>query len=206
MDAVLARMSGVFGGSSGKKPGTPQGSRRLSQNTVLQRVDGLFSPELFGAVLGRVAHAEGGLSAPERDRIRELLAQRFALRPPLLDWTVQAVEEAAGAQLDRQALLSEFNRVAEHDERIKLLDAAFAVAAADGEVSGPELEDSGSSPTFFGSLPGIPPGPIRLDPRSRRQGSPCQDVHLSWEHRSLLLTRRLRIAIIIRWRWRYIDW
>jgi uncharacterized tellurite resistance protein B-like protein len=157
MDAVLTRMSGVlrrvFGG---RKPGTPPGDLAVYlKNTVLQRVDDLsggawresLDPEtlnrytLFGAVLGRVAQAEGGLSAPERDRIRDLLAQRCALRPPLLDWTVRAVEEAAGAQLDRQALLSEFNRVAEHDERLKLLDAAFAVAAADGEVSGPELEE-----------------------------------------------------------------
>jgi len=157
MDTVLTRMSGVFRRVfGGRKPGTPPGDLAVYlKNAVLQHLDDLSGgawresldadtlnrTTLFGAVLGRVAHAEGGLSAPEATRIRELLAGRFALRPPLLDWTVRAVEEAAGADLDRQGLLSEFNRVADHDERMRLLDAAFAVAAADGGVGGSELEE-----------------------------------------------------------------
>jgi uncharacterized tellurite resistance protein B-like protein len=43
--------------------------------------------------------------------------------------------------MDRQGLLSEFNRIAEMDARMELLDASFAVAAVDGTVSGTELEE-----------------------------------------------------------------
>lgn len=96
---------------------------------------------LFGAVLGRVADAEDGISAEETARIRELLEERFELRPPLLDWVVQAVQEASTGRVDRQGLLAEFNRVADMDERRRLLDAAFAVAAADGVIGAGELEE-----------------------------------------------------------------
>jgi uncharacterized tellurite resistance protein B-like protein len=96
---------------------------------------------LFGAVLGRVAAAEAGISEDELQRIRSIMEERLGWTPPLLDWAVQAVRESSTGQLDRQGLLSEFNRVSDAEERKELLDAAFAVAAADGVVSGTEMEE-----------------------------------------------------------------
>ena len=157
VDQVLVRMSGVFRRVfGGRKPGHPPGDIAIYlKNSVLQRLDDLSRGAwretqdadslnrhtLFGAVLGSVAAAEGGITTSEADRIREILETRLGWTPPLLDWTVQAVREAASERLDRQALLSEFNRVADAEERSELLDAAFAVAAADGTLNNTELEE-----------------------------------------------------------------
>lgn len=157
VDGLLNRMTGVFRRVfGGRPPGAPPGDlSEFLKNAVLHRVDDLSMGTwrqridaetlnrhtLFGAVLGRVAQTEGGISPEESAGIRAILAGRLGLEPPLLDWVARAVEESAGAQLDRQGLLSEFNRIADHDERMRLLDAAFAVAAADGDVSAAELEE-----------------------------------------------------------------
>ena len=157
VDQVLVRMSGVFRKVfRGRVPGSPPGDLALYlKNAALQRLDDISQGEwretidaetlnhhmLFGAILGRVAAAEGGISEEEIARIRSILEDRLGWTAPLLDWGVQAVRDSSTGQLDRQGLLSEFNRVADAEERKELLDAAFAVAAADGVVSGPELEE-----------------------------------------------------------------
>lgn len=157
VDSVLLRMGSVFrrvfgGRRSGALPGELSA---YVKNAVLHRLHDLsggtwresIDPQtlnrytLFGAVLGRVAGVEGGITEAELARIRGILSGRFLLEPPLLEWTVQAVAEASAAQLDRQGLLAEYNRIAEHEARMELLDAAFAVASADGTVSPGELEE-----------------------------------------------------------------
>jgi uncharacterized tellurite resistance protein B-like protein len=157
VDQVLVRMSGVFRKVfGGRQPGAPPGDLALYlKNAALQRLDDISHGEwretidadalnhhmLFGAVLGRVAAAEAGISEDELQRIRSIMEERLGWTPPLLDWAVQAVRESSTGQLDRQGLLSEFNRVSDAEERRELLDAAFAVAAADGVVSGTEMEE-----------------------------------------------------------------
>ena len=157
VDHFMTRITNVFRRIlPGRDPGRDPGElTAYVKNAVMQRLHDLshgawmeaIDPAtlnrytLFGAVLGRVADVEDGISAEEIARIRELLAEKFALTPPLLDWVAQAVEEASTARVDRQGLLSEFNRVADMDERKRLLDAAFAVAAADGVVGAGELEE-----------------------------------------------------------------
>ncbi len=157
VDRFMGRITGVFrrmfaARDASRSPGQ---LTEFLKNSVLQRLDDLSGGAwredvdaatlnrytLFGAVLGRVADAEGGISDEESARIRDLLAGRFELRPPLLDWVVQSVREASTAGMDRQALLSEYNRIADMDQRKRLLRAAFAVAAADGTVSREELEE-----------------------------------------------------------------
>jgi uncharacterized tellurite resistance protein B-like protein len=157
VDQVLVRMSGVFRRVfGGRKPGAPPGDLAVYlKNAVLQRLDDLSQGAwretldadtlnrhtLFGAILGTVAAAEDGISEVELARIRNLLEQRLGGTPPLLDWTVQAVREASAGSIDRQGLVSEFNRIAGPAERQELLDAAFAVAAADGRLGASELEE-----------------------------------------------------------------
>lgn len=157
VDHFMGRITGVFrrvfaGREAGSSPGELS---EYLKNTVLQRLDDLSHGAwregidaaslnrytLFGAVLGRVADVEDGVSDEELAQVRAILAERFGIEPPLLDWTVQAVREAASARMDRQALLSEYNRIADMTQRKELLDAAFAVAAADGTVGKAELEE-----------------------------------------------------------------
>ena len=157
VDHFMSKITAVFKRTLFRRdPAAPAGElSEYLKNAVLQRFDdlsgGTWKNEidaqtlnrhtLFGAVLGRVADVEDGISEEELAAIREILARRFNLEPPLLDWVVQAVNEAASAQMDRQGLLSEFNRVSDSDSRKELLDGAFAVAAADGVVSQTELQE-----------------------------------------------------------------
>jgi uncharacterized tellurite resistance protein B-like protein len=155
VDTFIGRIVGVF--RKALPPRSP-GAGELTEyvkNVVLQRLDdfsggawrasvdaeSLNRYTLVGAVLGKVAAAEGGVGAGELDRIRQILASTYALSGEPLDWTVRAVEEVASGDLDRQALLSEFNRIADMDERKQLLNAAFAVAASDGVIAAEELEE-----------------------------------------------------------------
>jgi uncharacterized tellurite resistance protein B-like protein len=156
-DHFMARITGVFRRTfSGRRPGDPPGElTEYLKNAVLQRLhdlsSGAWSREtdaatlnrytLFGAVLGRVADAEDGISDEELAAVREILAERFHLQPPLLDWVARAVQEGASGHMDRQGLLSEFNRISDASERRDLLDAAFAVADADGTIGPGELEE-----------------------------------------------------------------
>jgi len=156
-DVFVERVTGVFRRFFGGRDRVGDAGELSAylKNTVLQRLHDLSGGgwqdevdaatlnryTLFGAVLGRVAEAAEGVDPEELDAIRVLLGEKFGITPPLLDWILQAVQESASARLDRQALLSEFNRIAGASERRELLDAAFAVAAADGEVTKDELEE-----------------------------------------------------------------
>lgn len=156
-DHFISRVAGVFRRTFSLRPlgGSPGDLTEYLKNTVLQRLDdisgGAWRREtdaetlnrytLFGAVLGRVADVEDGISDEELEAVRDLLSERFRIRPPLLDWVTQAVREAASARLDRQALIAEYNRISDAPQRERLLDAAFAVAAADGTIGEGELEE-----------------------------------------------------------------
>jgi uncharacterized tellurite resistance protein B-like protein len=158
VDHLVGRIAGVFRKTFFRRDqsASPGELTEHLKNTVLHRLHDLSRGAwrekidvrtlnrltLFGAVLGRVAHAEAGISRTELTRVRQLLQSRFPrLEASLLDWVAQAVDESASAHMDRQGLLSEFNRVSDSAEREELLDAAFAVAAADNEISEPELEE-----------------------------------------------------------------
>lgn len=157
VDRFMGRITAVFrrtfaGRDSKAAPGELS---EYLKNAVLQRLHDLSQGgwreeigaqalnryTLFGAVLGRVADVEGGISEEELAKVSEILSERFDIQPPLLDWVTQAVNEASSAEMDRQGLLSEFNRISDSTEREELLDAAFAVAAADGVVGKQELEE-----------------------------------------------------------------
>lgn len=156
MDSFLGKVTGVFRGMFAARAARSEGEvTRNLKNVVLERLHtvsgGAWRGEadaaslnrytLFGAVLGRVADVEGGMSAPELARIREILERTFFVKPPLLDWVMQSVAESANVNVSRQGLLSEYNRISTMEERQELLDAAFAVASADGAVDKTELEE-----------------------------------------------------------------
>ncbi len=152
VDGFLGRITGLFRSVFAGRPGDPGQVTEYLKNSVLQRLndlseggwkgeidaDTLNRYTLFGAVLGRMAHLDDGMSDEELAAIRGILESRFDLKPPLLDWVVQSVREAATTGPDRQGLLSEFNRISDMDERRELLEAAFHVAAATGGVSDAE--------------------------------------------------------------------
>lgn len=183
VDGLINRITGIFRRTVTGRRDRAASTGALSEflkNAVLHRLHDLSSgtwsqsvdaralnyATLFGAVLGRVAAAEGNISASELQRIRELLASRFGLAGELLEWTVQSVQEASTGAMDRQGLVSEFNRVADFDQRRELLDAAFSVAGADGTLDSEEMEELRLLANF-----------LWLDPRDYNA------VRVAWERR-----------------------
>ena len=181
VDGFLGRITDVFRGvfSGGGSRGSAS-IRPYLQNLVLTRLDELSDGRwkehidadrlnracLHAAALGKVADTEDGQSAEELAIIRERLAARSGAEPPLLDWMMEAVEEVGRAEIDRQRLLSEVNRISDMDQRLDLLDDAFAVAAADGTLGPGELEELRLVSNF-----------LWIDPRD------FNGVRLRWQNR-----------------------
>jgi uncharacterized tellurite resistance protein B-like protein len=154
VDGFIGRITSVFRTAFVRRGGSGSELTRFIKNAVLHRLDEISGGSwrekidadtlnrytLFGAVLGRVADLDGVISADELSRIRELLSDQFDIQPPLLDWVVQAVEEASTSGADRQGLLSEFNRISGMKERKELLRAAFGVASLSG-ITAEELRE-----------------------------------------------------------------
>jgi len=155
MDGFLSRVTGVFKGVFGGGKSGPGTLAKTLSNAVVARLDHLsqgswtkhISEEaltqhaLYAAVLGKVADIHEGKSGEEMEQISSLMHSRRGLRPPVLDWLVQSVRDSVTGDMDRQRLLSDFNRQAEMKERHDLLDAAFSVAAADGTLAPQELSE-----------------------------------------------------------------
>ena len=156
VEGFLGRITDVFRSTFSSAGGRGAGSLGVHlTNAVLTRLDTLSDGKwreamaeedlnrvcLFAAALGKVADTEDGKSTEEMDLIAGIVSRRFGVEPPLLDWLLDAVRLAASADMDRQKLLSEYNRITDMKGRLALLDAAFSVAAADGTVGDAELSE-----------------------------------------------------------------
>lgn len=94
----------------------------------------------FAGVLARVAHADLTVTESEMARCRELLVERGHLGPEeaavALDIARQRSELLGGTE--DFLVTREFAGLASDDDKRDLLECCFAVAAADGGISGPE--------------------------------------------------------------------
>lgn len=115
---------------------------------VGQRASGGFlSPErrnfvtLYGALLYRVIRADKVVRPEETARLRHLLSEGFGFSGADIEPVVAMIETETAAGADRQHLCAEFNRITDLEQREALLEALFAVAMADGEVSPEEEEE-----------------------------------------------------------------
>ena len=154
LDGFLGRVTSVFSGVFGAKKSPAQdesGPGGVLKARLDAVSDGGWRHEIsdaevhqhlmYAAVLGKVADVEDGKAPEELEAVKKALEQRRGLDAPLVDWIVRTVAETAHAGMDRQYLLSEFNRVADMERRRDLLDAAFSIAAADGSISDDEMEE-----------------------------------------------------------------
>lgn len=123
--SLLGRIRGFF--RSERR--ADAGSERLERAT------------LFGALLHRVAFADGDLSPEEAARLRTLLTGSFGFDDEESGRILQAIESKAAVDLDRQRLCAAFNRIADMEGRTRLLGCLFIVAEADGEIAEAELRE-----------------------------------------------------------------
>lgn len=155
VDVVLDKMRGLFSFAMGslrppRRSSAADALRSRVQERVRTRLSGddadrgdapeLDRAALFGALLQKVAVADGHLDEAETRHIEALLSGRGDFSDAEVATIVAALTDEVTPELDLQRLSAELNRVTEHDDRIRLLEALFAVAAADGDVAAAELD------------------------------------------------------------------
>jgi len=89
----------------------------------------------YGVLLRRVMRADGVEHAEEHARMRHVLTEGFGFSGEEVRYLEELVEAKAAANADRQHLCAGINRLTEMDERLGVLEAMFAMALADGELS-----------------------------------------------------------------------
>lgn len=93
---------------------------------------------LAGGLLARVARVDNVVSDAEFARMADALEQGWGIAHERAALVAEVALAEAAADLDYFRLTKEFADSASIDERSRFLDALFAVAAADGEISSDE--------------------------------------------------------------------
>lgn len=96
---------------------------------------------LAGGMFARVAGANPEITSAERATMIDLLCQHWPLSPPEAGFVVDVAIAQLPAGIDNFRLADGFAQVSEYEERGQLVDALFALAAADGAVTEAEVED-----------------------------------------------------------------
>lgn len=93
---------------------------------------------LAGGILATIARVEAGVADSERERIVAALERGWGLSRDRAELVAEAAIAESEASLDPYTLTYTFAQLATVDERVRFLDALFAVAAADGAISSEE--------------------------------------------------------------------
>jgi uncharacterized tellurite resistance protein B-like protein len=93
---------------------------------------------LAGGILATVARVDANVAEAERERIVAALEQGWGLSRDRATLVAEAAIEESKANLDPYTLTYTFAQSTTVEERVRFLDALFAVAAADGGISSEE--------------------------------------------------------------------
>ncbi len=96
---------------------------------------------LLGGLMGIVAHADHDINERELQEIRRRLSENGNYDEGALDLLLTIIHEESVRGLDRYRMINEYAGNANLEERAELLDLLFAVGAADGALTHPELEE-----------------------------------------------------------------
>ena len=95
---------------------------------------------LAGALAVQIAHVDDGIDEMEKDTIARAIGAYWSLRPEHAMLVAEVAASEASRGLDNYRLSRELFEVTTEEERVRLLDALFAVARAHGHVSFDEIE------------------------------------------------------------------
>jgi uncharacterized tellurite resistance protein B-like protein len=159
--ASLGKVSRLFRGRSAPAPAVAVGPNRevflddYIQNRVYyvirRRIDQAgVAPKLSdaeirklslaGGMMAAVAHTNPQVTADEQAAIKATLQQNWRLNDEQAAFLIEVALSQQPADLDSFRLADGFAGVSDYDERGQLVDALFAVAAADGAVNNDEIE------------------------------------------------------------------
>lgn len=159
--AGLGKVSGLFKGRSAPAPAVVAGPNRETylddyiQNRVYyvirRRIDQAgVAPKLSdaeirklslaGGMMAVAARANPQVTAAEQASMMATLQQNWRLSDEQAGFLVEVAVSQQPADLDSFRLADGFAAVSDYDERGQLVDALFAIAAADGVVNNDEIE------------------------------------------------------------------
>jgi uncharacterized tellurite resistance protein B-like protein len=92
------------------------------------------------ALLVHVADIDGQMAAPERQRVKDLIAEHFALDPVASARLIATAERADRESVDLYHFTSLLKRTLDAPGRRKMIEMMWAVAYADGKVG--EFEEN----------------------------------------------------------------
>jgi uncharacterized tellurite resistance protein B-like protein len=157
----MGRMGRLFKGRSAPVPAAVQGPnrevfldeyiqnrvyfvirRRLDQAGVAPKLSDaeIRKLSLAGGMMAVVAHTNPQVTADEQAAIKATLQQNWRLNDEQAAFLIDVAVSQQPADLDSFRLADGFAAVSDYDERGQLVDALFAIAAADGAVNNDEVE------------------------------------------------------------------
>lgn len=96
---------------------------------------------LVGTLMASVAHVDDHFDPAEKKALKRCLTDQFSLEGKELTLLFEVVEEQARQGFDFHEVVTEFNRVASHNDRINLMECLFEVSIADGKMAHEEAEE-----------------------------------------------------------------
>ncbi len=96
---------------------------------------------LAGGLLARVAYVDREVTDGEYQQIVQTLQQTWGLLPAAAGVVAQVAVSEIGKDLDYYRLTRQFFESTAEDERVRFLDALFAVTIGDGHASEEEIEE-----------------------------------------------------------------
>ena len=135
----LLRFLGLGGEAPAPSPDTAS-VRRIAARLERLPPDTARYLAAFAYVLARVAHADLSFGAEETASMRGLVAEVGGIAPEEAELVVEIAKSQARllGGTENYVVTREFRRISTREQRAALLDCLFAVAAADGTISGAE--------------------------------------------------------------------
>lgn len=139
----LLRFLGIGGRDESAKAGETATVRAIAER--LERLDPETSRFLagFAFVLARGAGADLEIAPEEADEMRRVVHELAELASDEADLVVEIARSQARllGGTENYVVTREFRKHSSRDQRVKLLECLYAVASADGTISGPESSE-----------------------------------------------------------------
>jgi uncharacterized tellurite resistance protein B-like protein len=142
----LLRFLGL--GRKKRKPSTESERNTATVRKIaaqLERLDPESARYLaaFAYVLARVAHADLSIDLEETSAMERIVSQLADLAPEEASLVVEIAKSQARllGGTENYVVTRQFRRISTRQQRARLLECLFAVAAADGSITGPERRD-----------------------------------------------------------------
>jgi uncharacterized tellurite resistance protein B-like protein len=135
--SLFARLFGTDGGGSA---GETETVRRIAARLERLEPDRARQLAAFAYVLARVANADLRITETETDEMQRLVRERAGLSAEEAALAVEIAKSQARllGGTENYVVTREFRELSTREERVKLLECLYAVAAADGTIDGAE--------------------------------------------------------------------